>query len=442
MEVFYFTIFLICNLFFTYSVFEFNTEFSEFLRFSKKNTLFFYGLYFVIISALPLLGLQPCWMLFFLLSFILSFVHSMFITYRIVSVLSFILMQCSVYFFMVHLSAKGSLHLFAVPSFNASLGKIMWLCLSMLTLLVFRITINGIKRRTISLNEWLPRFCLLLTLLTITFFALILDINRHHRSFSFGKLRILAEVDHPDLLFYLSCFGLLVLNVLVIYLCDRSQRLKTLQVEKSLTDQQNQYYQKQISVLKSSEQAIRSLRHDMNNHLTAIRAMMGEEDQQAIDYLDHMLEHYDKSVEISTTGNILIDSLVNYKLQDYASDDLEISYHASIPEELPFNPWDLTVILGNLIDNATSAARTCSKGNRKIQFLIEFKKNCFIVKVTNTYNHNLRFSGGEISTTKDDTKNHGFGLRNVKKTVEKNEGIMSVNYSDTCFTVTIVLNQS
>lgn len=441
MATLYLTIFLICNLFFTYSTFEYYTDFSESFWVSKKNAIFCYGLYFVIISIQPLLYPLPCWLLFLLLCFLLSFVHSMFIKYRIVSVLMLFLLQCSVYFFMVYFSAKGALHLFAVPSFNASLGKIMWLSLSMLALLIFRIAIKRIKRTTISLNEWLPRFCLLLSILTITFFALILDINRHHRSFTFGKLRILAEVDHPDLLFYLSCFGLLVLNALVIYLCDRSQYLKSLQVEKLATDQQNQYYQNQVFVLKSSEQTIRSLRHDMNNHLTAIRSMMEDEDRQAIDYLDHMLEHYDKRVEISATGNILIDSLVNYKLQNYASDDLDLSYHASIPEELPFNPWDLTIILGNLIDNATTAAKTCPRGNRKIQFHLEFKKNCFIVKIINTYNFRLYYAGEEILTTKDDPKNHGFGLRNVKKTVEKNEGIMSIDHSDDCFTVTVILNQ-
>lgn len=46
---------------------------------------------------------------------------------------------------------------------------------------------------------------------------------------------------------------------------------------------------------------------------------------------------------------------------------------------------------------------------------------------------------GEIETSKADKENHGYGLGNIKKTVEKNHGKFQYYVKDKCFYTEIIL---
>ena len=55
--------------------------------------------------------------------------------------------------------------------------------------------------------------------------------------------------------------------------------------------------------------------------------------------------------EISSTGNVVLDSIINYKLHDIDKKEIDLDYNASIPVDLFFDVSDLTIIMGNLLDN-------------------------------------------------------------------------------------------
>ena len=46
---------------------------------------------------------------------------------------------------------------------------------------------------------------------------------------------------------------------------------------------------------------------------------------------------------------------------------------------------------------------------------------------------------GEIITSKNDSKNHGYGLKNTEKTVEKYDGYMEINHSESIFKIDVLL---
>jgi len=62
-----------------------------------------------------------------------------------------------------------------------------------------------------------------------------------------------------------------------------------------------------------------------------------------------------KSVLYSTSGNIVVDSIINYKLRSISDWNVAVTVDIVIPTELPIEIVDLSTILTNLLDNAVQA---------------------------------------------------------------------------------------
>lgn len=62
------------------------------------------------------------------------------------------------------------------------------------------------------------------------------------------------------------------------------------------------------------------------------------------------------------------------------------------------------------------------------------------MQIENYYeNPNLEFAKGLPVTMKKEGEGHGYGLKSVKKTVEKYNGVMNVSVNDHLFKVTMII---
>ena len=98
----------------------------------------------------------------------------------------------------------------------------------------------------------------------------------------------------------------------------------------------------------------------------------------------------------------------------------------------------MTVILGNLLDNALQAVSLVTE-NGFIDFAIHYSKGMLLIKVTNPFKTAIKREKGVIVTSKADKENHGYGLKSVNETVEKYNGTVNINPDIDIFTVTVVL---
>ncbi|HCX61137.1 MAG TPA: ATP-binding protein, partial [Clostridiales bacterium] len=136
--------------------------------------------------------------------------------------------------------------------------------------------------------------------------------------------------------------------------------------------------------------------------------------------------------------NVIVDSILNYKMQAITNMDTEVQIDVSIPKKINISAYDMTVILGNLMDNAITALKKCNS-EKLLIVKIRYSKGSILITVANTYNGEVKEKNGTLLTSKDDEKNHGIGLRNVEETVNINNGHMKINYNDKEFKVKIIL---
>ena len=103
------------------------------------------------------------------------------------------------------------------------------------------------------------------------------------------------------------------------------------------------------------------------------------------------------------------------------------------------HPIDLYTIFGNAMDNAIECVKNLQKQEkRQIDVLIHRQHQFLIVQIMNPVEEELEFEDNLPVTTKHDKAYHGYGLRSIKNSVKKYNGVFQVKIKDGCFCLKIL----
>lgn len=229
----------------------------------------------------------------------------------------------------------------------------------------------------------------------------------------------------------ISVIILLLINILIFYIYikladDLNIKRMNVVYEHQLDLCERHQEETEISMLQ-----MRDVRHSMRNHFISILAYAEKgECERIIKFVDDVIENGNlKLSEKVNTGNIVIDSLVGYWKRTAENGGIEFRSELSIPMEIPFKGADISLILGNLLENAVEGA---TKANEKkyIRLKLKYDRKNLLIMVENSYKGNLvKGKGEELKTTKADTDNHGIGLASVRRAVGKYHGTVSIDHT-------------
>lgn len=238
-----------------------------------------------------------------------------------------------------------------------------------------------------------------------------------------------------------------IIILFVMYLWERTAELAGEQIKKmqlaaaesESAKRQLAGYSNQMDVMKNSQEKVRGLRHDLKHHLNELMLLAEREDADEIKkYIRRMDDFMTYSKEYVSSGNADIDSLLNLMLDNAKKELGDVSCKVRIPKELSIEPFDLNVILGNLLDNAILAAKQTPEKYLKVR--ISYKTGMLFIHIENSYAGALVKEGKRyISTKEDNTAVHGMGIINVQSIVEKYNGDMEIKDEKQIFQVRIVL---
>lgn len=202
-------------------------------------------------------------------------------------------------------------------------------------------------------------------------------------------------------------------------------------------------FQADAQAQKKQEEELRRFRHDIKNRLLTLKALMEQEAYSEVNQeLDSMLgiSGIAGTKRLLDTGNYLMDLLVNAKLGQAKENGISLDLNISVPLDLPFPDTDLSILLGNLLDNASEAALRCPEGSRMIRLSVIYDRRNLLIGVENSFDGIVRKNTkGVFQTRKEDFANHGIGLGTVSELVKRCHGCLSVEYTEDRFLVNIIL---
>src|SRR5699024_8397577 len=123
------------------------------------------------------------------------------------------------------------------------------------------------------------------------------------------------------------------------------------------------------------------------------------------------------------TGNDFLNSIINEKYKEAASKGIEFDVQIDFSNISFIAPIDICTLFSNAIDNAIEACeKITNQGQKGMRIKARKIRNFLTIAFENTNGEKLLIENEEIVTTKKDKQNHGFGLNNIKRAVEKYEG--------------------
>ena len=200
---------------------------------------------------------------------------------------------------------------------------------------------------------------------------------------------------------------------------------------------QNEFQKNKYNQLSTTYKNLRSYHHDTRKRFLYIEeCVINKKYDLIIPYLTESMKYLESSYSRINTGNLVIDSFIsNYLLtaQEHSIrliPDLQLDYSL-----IPISDYDLSIILGNLLDNAFNA---CTKidnlQGRQINVSIrtDTQHQQFLLRIRNSKSHK------PTSESINDLI-HGYGLNNAKEYVEKNNGILTIKDTDYEYEVVVLL---
>lgn len=226
---------------------------------------------------------------------------------------------------------------------------------------------------------------------------------------------------------------------LLIYLQDCLVELFASREQAGLMEQEKEYYKREAVIIQQKQELLRQFRHDLKNRLQILNEIAERGTIPELkSYLTEIEIKHKEQEEFSNTGNLIIDSIINSKLQDATEKGIEVNATVMLPAAIEINTDDMVVILGNLLDNAIEACERTDL-EKYINLFMNYEKGCVFLCVKNRFDRVVSKGHGEFLTSKKDKALHGLGIKSVKNTIKKYNGIMEFTSEGTEFCVDIIL---
>lgn len=187
----------------------------------------------------------------------------------------------------------------------------------------------------------------------------------------------------------------------------------------------------------------RYLAHDMKNHFMILKGYRNRGEWEKLsEYLDEISDGLMNTSMQPWTGNGVLDFLLNQKMEKAKSEGIDIDIEAGIIHRMPFSDSEMISLYGNLLDNAIEACENIKGKKKNIRVRTEKKKDMLFIEVWNNFENPPIIKNGNFITRKQGKDTHGFGIKSVKRIVDKYEGLFSYQIKENVFQVNITFFDS
>lgn len=243
--------------------------------------------------------------------------------------------------------------------------------------------------------------------------------------------QMMRDTSTPSASFLLILLGLLYINAVVIAyiqsITAHGERLRQIELAEHNYQLQQEYYQQ----LQKDQAETHALWHDIKKYVIAMQAAAGAGGEKAQQEFEIIQQEFNKIGTVVDVDNAELNVILNHCVQKASAAGIKVHLDVSVPPTLNVSAVDLSVIIGNTVDNAIEACQMLHDSSAVINIMLRKNNDMLFYGIDNPY---------VSSTPKKRGTNHGYGLKNVNKCVDKYHGHLALEQSDGMYRVSIYLN--
>lgn len=181
---------------------------------------------------------------------------------------------------------------------------------------------------------------------------------------------------------------------------------------------------KHIEEVEKLYRDIRSMRHDMGNHIQTLEHLVAHNNMDdATEYLEHLKNEWDEVSPEIKTGSPVIDVILMEKLREAKERQIRFLSDFHYPQNTKLNAFDLSVIMNNALNNCMENV----SGDDPYISISSFRKNSiFMITIKNSFGGQLHFGDSDLPETTKSGREHGMGLNNIRRVARMYMGDISL----------------
>lgn len=181
---------------------------------------------------------------------------------------------------------------------------------------------------------------------------------------------------------------------------------------------------KHIEEVEKLYRDIRSMRHDMGNHIQTLEHLVAHNNMDdATEYLEHLENEWDEVSPEIKTGSPVIDVILMEKLREAKERQIRFLSDFHYPQNTKLNAFDLSVIMNNALNNCMENV----SGDDPYISIYSFRKNSiFMITIKNSFWGQLNFGDSDLPETTKSGREHGMGLNNIRRVARMYMGDISL----------------
>lgn len=199
-----------------------------------------------------------------------------------------------------------------------------------------------------------------------------------------------------------------------------------------LVEMQEEQAKRHLDEVRSIHMEMRGYKHDFHHHLQALKGQLeAGETARAIAYIEQLDKNLQDVDTLFKTGNVTVDAILSAKIAQAKTEGIAVTAEANLPGTLTLSDLELSIMIGNLLDNAIEACRNadCEKF---IRLSIRMKGKMMYFYLLNSSGEKKEKVGSLFKTGKSGA--HGFGLHRAEAILKAHGGWVKYNSEDGAFT--------
>lgn len=289
----------------------------------------------------------------------------------------------------------------------------------------------GKKTTEVLTDSWWNKF-LFFPIFTIITIAVMIAF------FPYTENQTQAEV------LYAIAFGMIIMNVFVYYLINDIVNNEAKLHEKEMLELQVKNELKMYHSISENFEMQKRQAHEFRNHILCIEALLRKNKYEDLfDYIINISDTISNENNVIDTNHVIVNAILNVKYHEALSKHILFVFRVNDLSKIMIQNEDLVVLLANLLNNAIEACEKCTgKKTIKLKFLLT-EDNAVVLSVRNTFFQPIIYENDEIKTSKkNNPENHGVGIKNIVKVIEKYQGSYIIESDNQEFYFSIFLPEN
>ena len=274
--------------------------------------------------------------------------------------------------------------------------------------------------------EWRYLWLIPATFYVMWYYAFYGNISR-------SSLEIALRPKNTLFLFIVNVGATLIYYVVTRLVLEQNNTLELKERNHQLTMQAMQYDNLQEKITEA-----RRAKHDVRHHIALMQEYLNNGDLPA---LSEYLSQYGASLPddslICFCENTAANAVLLYFAQQAKNSRIDYIVKAEIPNDTAVSETDISVLFGNLLENALDACKAEGAEDKKIIVRASTDGGSLCITVDNTFTGTLKQTNdGDLVSTKH--KGMGLGTRSVRSIVEQYNGVCRFEAKDGMFYASVL----